>query len=349
MDSLTQIVLGASVAEATLGKKIGNKAIILGAIAGTIPDLDIVTRFFVDDLTASVMHRGFSHSLIFPFVAALILAWILKKIYSSYTHVSFNDWFKMFFLAIITHPLLDAQTTWGTQLFWPFEWRVAVENIFIIDPIYTLPFLTFLILTAFQDRLSKKRRLFNSLGLIISSAYLLITLSFKGVAHYNIAKGLEENNIEYKDINTRATYFNSILWSSQIELEDSYIFTYYSLFDKSKPIFTKKFPKNHNMLQPFIDEKKIQQLIILSNGHYLMTNENDELIFWNLKLGLKGFDENASPYIWSYVIKNNNGKIFFDEKNEKMDALKIQERRSFRNNRNYSKEFSAFYERLKGI
>ena len=51
MDSLTQIVLGASVAEATLGKKIGNKAIVLGAIAGTIPDLDIITRFFVDDLT----------------------------------------------------------------------------------------------------------------------------------------------------------------------------------------------------------------------------------------------------------------------------------------------------------
>ena len=121
MDSLTQIVLGASVAEAALGKKIGNKAIVLGAIAGTIPDLDIITRFFVDNLTASVMHRGFSHSLIFPFVVAPILAWILKKIYSSYTNVSFIDWFKMFFLAIITHPLLDAQTTWGTQLFWPFE------------------------------------------------------------------------------------------------------------------------------------------------------------------------------------------------------------------------------------
>jgi inner membrane protein len=349
MDSLTQIVLGASVAEATLGKKIGNKAIVLGAIAGTIPDLDIVTRFFVDDLTASIMHRGFSHSLLFPFVAAPILAWVLKKIYSNYTDVSFNDWFKMFFLAIITHPLLDAQTTWGTQLFWPLEWRVAVENIFIIDPIYTLPFLTFLILTAFQDRLSKKRKLYNSLGLIISSAYLLLTLSFKGIAHYKIAKALEENNIEYKDINTRATYFNSILWSSQVELEDSYIFTYYSLFDKSKPVFTKKFPKNHYMLQPFIDEKKIQQLIILSNGHYLMTKENNELIFWNLKLGIKGFDESASPYIWSYVIKNNKGEIFFDETNEKMDALKIQEKRSFRNNRKYSEELSTFYERLKGI
>ena len=104
------------------------------------------------------------------------------------------------------------------------------------------------------------------------------------------------------------------------------------------------------MLKPFIGEKKIQQLIILSNGHYIMTNENNELIFWNLKLGLKGFDENASPFIWSYVIKNNNkGQILLDETNEKMDALKIQERRSFRKNREYSKEFRAFYQRLKGI
>jgi len=350
MDSLTQIVLGASVAEATLGKKIGNKAIFLGAIAGTIPDLDIIMRFFVDDLSASVMHRGLSHSLIFPFIAAPILGFLTKKIYSNLENVSQFDWNKMFFLALLTHPLLDAQTTWGTQLFWPFEYRVAIENIFIIDPIYTLPFLACLLFTAFQDKLSRKRKFYNSLGLIISTAYLLITISFKCIAHYKISKALEQKNIEYKDINTRATYFNSILWSSQIELKDSYMFTYYSLFDKSMPIFTKKFAKNHHMLQPFLENKKIQQLIILSNGHYIMTNENNELIFWNLKLGLKGFDENASPFIWSYVIKKNDkGQILLDETNEKMDALKIQERRSFRENRKYSEEFKAFYERLKGI
>ena len=350
MDSLTQIVLGASVAEAALGKKIGNKAIFLGAIAGTIPDLDIVMRFFVDDLTASVMHRGFSHSLIFPFIVAPILGVLAKKIYSNLEDVSQFDWNKMFFLALLTHPLLDAQTTWGTQLFWPFEWSVAIENIFIIDPIYTVPFLIFLILTAFQNKLSKKRKLYNYLGLIISSTYLLATLAFKGIAHYKIAEALEKNNIEYKDINTRATYFNSILWSAQIELEDSYMFTYYSLFDKSMPVFTKKFPKNHDMLKPFIDEKKIRQLIILSNEHYLMTRENNELIFWNLKLGQKGFDEKASPYIWSYIIKNTSkGEIFLNETNEKMDALKIQEKRSFRKNRKYSEELRSFYERLKGI
>ena len=104
------------------------------------------------------------------------------------------------------------------------------------------------------------------------------------------------------------------------------------------------------MLQPFINEKKIQQLIILSNGHYIMTSKNDKLIFWNLKLGQKGFDKNSSPYIWSYEIeKNNKKKIQLNETNEKMDAIKVKEIRSFRKNRKCSEEFSKFYARLKGI
>ena len=108
--------------------------------------------------------------------------------------------------------------------------------------------------------------------------------------------------------------------------------------------------KNNPLRSNYINDKKIQQLIILSNGHYIMTNENDKLIFWNLKLGQKGFDKNATPYIWSYIIEKNNKKeIQLDETNEKMDALKVKEIRSFRNNRKYSEEFSKFYERLKGI
>ena len=100
MDSLTQIVLGASVAEATLGKKIGNKAILYGAIAGTIPDLDIILKFFVDDLSATEMHRGFSHSLLLPFIIAPILGLFLKKIHRKLSNVSYLDWTKLFFFSI---------------------------------------------------------------------------------------------------------------------------------------------------------------------------------------------------------------------------------------------------------
>ena len=65
MDSITQIVLGASVGEAVLGKKVGNKAILYGAIAGTIPDLDVLANYFTDALTAIEIHRGFTHSFVF--------------------------------------------------------------------------------------------------------------------------------------------------------------------------------------------------------------------------------------------------------------------------------------------
>ena len=79
MDSLTQIVLGASVGEAILGKKIGNKAMLWGAIAGTIPDLDVLLRYFTDEISSTQMHRGFSHSIVFAVLIAPLLGWIAKK------------------------------------------------------------------------------------------------------------------------------------------------------------------------------------------------------------------------------------------------------------------------------
>ena len=79
MDSLTQIILGAAVGEAVLGKKIGNKAMLYGAIAGTIPDLDVLSTFFTDKVTALEIHRGFTHSILFSALFAPILAFIVVK------------------------------------------------------------------------------------------------------------------------------------------------------------------------------------------------------------------------------------------------------------------------------
>ena len=116
MDSLTQIVLGAAIGEAVLGRKIGNKAMLYGAIAGTIPDLDVFASFFTDTVSALEIHRGFTHSVFFSLLFAPILAFIVIK-YETYKN--FKNWTFLFFWVFITHPILDAQTTWGTQLFWP--------------------------------------------------------------------------------------------------------------------------------------------------------------------------------------------------------------------------------------
>ena len=83
MDSLTQIVLGAAVGEVVLGKKLGNRAMVWGAIGGTIPDLDIIVNLFADDMTALAAHRGLSHSLFFAFVGSILFAYLTNKLFSS--------------------------------------------------------------------------------------------------------------------------------------------------------------------------------------------------------------------------------------------------------------------------
>ena len=128
MDSLTQILLGAAVGEAVLGRKIGNKAILWGAIAGTIPDLDVLVKFFTDTVSALEIHRGLTHSIFFVILFSPIMAWLMGRIYK-FKEATFKEWTIFYVLVLITHPLLDAHTTWGTKLFWPLDIRLAYQNI----------------------------------------------------------------------------------------------------------------------------------------------------------------------------------------------------------------------------
>mgnify|MGYP001275983770 CR=1 FL=1 len=86
MDSLSQITLGAAVGELLLGKKIGNRAMVWGAVAGTIPDLDVVGNYFMTDLNGLLFHRGISHSILFSILGAIVVGFFIQKLYSSRFH-----------------------------------------------------------------------------------------------------------------------------------------------------------------------------------------------------------------------------------------------------------------------
>src|SRR5690606_32661134 len=262
MDSLTQIVLGASVGEAVLGKKVGNKAILYGAIAGTIPDLDVFANHFTDTLTAIEIHRGFTHSLFFAIVFAPIFGWLVSKIERK-SLATWKDWSKLMFWGFITHAVLDSFTTWGTQLFWPISYPLAFQNIFVIDPLYTLPFLVFLILTMFQKRTSLKRRKYNRLGLIISSGYLILTFILKGITYSKFTQALKQEQITYSDIQTKPSPLNSILWMAHVQTEDAYLIGEYSFFD-TQPIIFHSFKKDHHLLGNLINDSNVQRLIKIS-------------------------------------------------------------------------------------
>ncbi|MGY5847876.1 metal-dependent hydrolase [Salegentibacter sp. HM20] len=313
MDSLTQIVLGAAVGEAVLGRKVGNKAMLYGAIAGTIPDLDTFAGAFTDTITAIEIHRGFTHSIVFSVLFAPVFGWLISKIERK-SVATWKNWSWLMFWGLVTHPLLDAHTTWGTQLLWPLEVRLAYKNIFVIDPLYTLPFLVFLIMAMRQKRESRKRRKYNNLGLIISSIYLLIiTPGLKLYTYNKFTNALAEQRIAYKKIETKPAPLNTILWTANVEVEDSYLIGDYSLFD-SKPIQFVAYPKNHHLLGDWKDKRNVQRLIKISEGWYTISEKEGELYFNDLRFGtLDPIPRADSEFAFNYKLVEENGEIMAEE------------------------------------
>ncbi|WP_417786489.1 metal-dependent hydrolase [Tenacibaculum sp.] len=318
MDSLTQIVLGAAVGEAVLGKKVGNKAMLYGAIAGTIPDLDVYIGKFFDTVTALEIHRGFTHSIFFAIVFGWIFGWLIS-LYEK--NASTKEWAKLMFWGFLTHPILDAHTTWGTQLFWPLDIRLAFKNIFVIDPLYTLPFLIFLLMAMSQRKGTAKRKKYNNLGLIVSTSYMAITIIIKGITYTKFEQALKEQGIAYEEIVTKPTPFNTVLWSANIETNDTYLIGYYSFFD-SKPIEFYSYPKNHHLLDAYKNDILVKRLIKITKGWYTISEKNNALYLNDLRFGLLSVKPNFQQFAFSFEIAKKHDKTIINEVSRNREEAK---------------------------
>ncbi|WP_417885154.1 metal-dependent hydrolase [Zunongwangia sp.] len=308
MDSLTQIVLGASVGEVVLGKKAGNKAMLYGAIAGTIPDLDILSNYFTDVITANEFHRGFTHSILFAVIFAPIFGWIISKIEKKLA-IDWLDWTKLMFWGLFTHPLLDMFTTWGTELFWPANYRIAFKTIFVVDPLYTVPFLIFTILAACRPKGSLSRRKLNTVGLQLSCFYLFcVSVPLKLYADNAFQKTLDAQKIDYRDIIAKPTPFNTILWSANVDTKDAYLIGNYSVLD-GRPISFNRYPKNRELAKSFKRYPDFRRLEELSKGWYTLTKEGDDIYFNDLRFGTLNPTNPDSEFVFRYQLKEKNGAL----------------------------------------
>ncbi|PMO71229.1 metal-dependent hydrolase [Vibrio splendidus] len=146
MDPLTQGVLGASLSQSASKKQHLVVAGVLGLLSGLAPDLDSLIKSQSDPLLALEFHRQFTHSLFFIPIGSLICALVLHHLIAKRRGLSFKQSWLFCALGYGTHALLDACTTYGTQLLWPFtNARFAWNTISIIDPVYTLPILILLV------------------------------------------------------------------------------------------------------------------------------------------------------------------------------------------------------------
>ncbi|OUS00762.1 metal-dependent hydrolase [Flavobacteriales bacterium 33_180_T64] len=280
MDSLTQIVLGAACGEAILGKKIGDKAMLFGAIGGTIPDLDVFigSLLHTNEIDAMLFHRGFMHSIVFSVLAAFVLGWLVYKFYNRGRRLSTTtqkDWVVLFFWSLFTHPILDCFTPYGTQLFAPFSnYRVAFNNIAVADPLYTVPFLLCVVILMFYKRQSDKRRFWLKLGFGISSVYMVLTIFNKLYIDGIFADSLAEKEIKYERFSIQPSILNNILWYGIAETEDSYHIAFYSLFDEADQFSEWRIIPKKRELRP---EKyqDLKDLAWFSNGYYNVEEIHD--------------------------------------------------------------------------
>ena len=319
MDSLTQIVLGAAVGEIILGRKIGNKAMLLGAIGGTLPDMDIIYNFFDSDPIRQLqVHRGYSHSMFIHLLVAWPLAWISAK--WNKAAIGFKTWYLFWFLCFLTHTLLDCCTTYGTQLLQPFtNYQVAFNNISVIDPLFTIPFLLILATCLFFKRESTIRRKLLKVSLVYSSIYMLITFGLKYVVHAKFKDSLGSANIEYTELNSTPTILNSILWSG-IAFNDTVIYvSEFSFLKKDEPINWISYDRNQHLILKY-DSPALQTIKWFSDGNYFMQTMNeDTLAFYNVKFGRMRFDttkpDDAFFFYWKFYIEDDEVK-YVEERRE---------------------------------
>ena len=231
MDPLTQGTIGAVLPQALSKKNLGIVA-LLGFLSGMAPDLDIFIRSSTDPLLSLEYHRQFTHSLVFIPFGGLICALFLFVVFKKISPFNFKKTWLYCTLGYGTHGLIDACTSYGTLLFWPFsDMRIAWNNISIIDPLFTLPLILLIVLATI-----KKKNVYSKIALAWAVTYLMIGMYLHNVA-INVGKEIaEQRGHTITRIKAKPSFGNLILWKTIYETDNQfYVDATNLLFNKIIP------------------------------------------------------------------------------------------------------------------
>jgi inner membrane protein len=231
MDSLTQAVLGAGIQGAMLGRYQGRKALLAGAALATLPDLDVLIDYG-DPISGMINHRGFSHSVFVLTLLALALTGLLRRWRPSPLY-SARRLFATLWLVLITHPLLDAFTSYGTQLWWPLmPTPTAWSSLFIIDPFFTIPLVAVVLVGLVVGNRWHMQPAF-CWALTWCGAYLAMSLAAKYAVETRVAQQLATEGKNVVAMFSTPEPFNIALWRVLARTDDDhYVETIAGLFDQ---------------------------------------------------------------------------------------------------------------------
>jgi len=235
MDTPTQALLGATIGQALFGRRLGRKAAWWGAVAGVLPDLDVIPIAFMGPWGDFLFHRGPSHALWVGPVAGPILGYIAWRWYKrkSVERNEPNDtdhreartpaadpgsrdalraWMGLFVLGLLTHPLLDLFTSYGTQLLSPFSnHRFAIQGVAIVDPVYSLVLALALVVGSRYRARPRIGAWAAGLALLLSTAYLFYGLHLNTRAEQEVNRQLAAEGVTDAQVYAYPTIFQVYL------------------------------------------------------------------------------------------------------------------------------------------
>jgi len=294
VDTLTQAVLGASIGAAVAGPGERRRGAAWGGACGTLPDLDVFVPLGnpVADFT---WHRGYSHSLFVLSVAAPAIWWLISRL-DSRARQRPRRWLALVWLALFTHPLLDAFTVYGTQLFLPFSNHpVSGSTLFIIDPAFTVPLAVGLAIALIvRDEYRARAAVVG--GLTLAVAYLGLSVAAKLHVERVARDALAEAGIAHRGVLTTPAPFNIVLWRIVVMEEGGYREGFYSLLDPPGTLSFEAHESRAELLDGIRDAWAVQRLAWFTHGFYRVSRQDDRVVMTDLRMGVE------PVYVFSFAV-----------------------------------------------
>lgn len=303
MDSLTHIALGACMGEAFAGKTVGKKAMLWGALAQSLPDIDFVAGTWLHTSDELLAHRGFTHSFLFCFLAAPIMAFFAERWHRPH-NISFRKWWLFFGAAIFIHVFIDAFNNYGVGWFEPFSHqRISFNSVYVADPFLSVwPAIALAALLVLK-RTNQRRRFWWAFGLALPAVYLLYSLNNKRIINTELKNSLQKQNISYTRYFSTPAPLQNWLWFVVAGTDSGYNVGYRSLYDKTENIHFTYFLRKDSLLSTVKNTKEVKQLVRFSQDFYTVEKWNDTVVFNDLRFGqIIGWQKPENHFVFHYFL-----------------------------------------------
>jgi inner membrane protein len=282
VDWITQAALGAATGELMLGKRLGKRALVWGALCGLLPGLEVLLFPLLDRARELAVSRGLGHSLILMPLASWWIARGLARLWKP-EKITHGEAWRFLLVVASVHLTADCLGTRGAALGWPFSThRVTFGVLPPVDFLFSGPLLIALLWIAFlpdskvkKSRSKKptplpKRAKILRWGLAISSCYLMLAVGMKKIASTGFEADLARRGTPFTRRIESPTPFNTLLWRSVVDLNDHFRVGYRSVFEpRDSPVRWTIYPKNPAALEKVADARETKTLVAITDGWWI--------------------------------------------------------------------------------